>query len=377
MVKVFKLIHKEKNTKARLGEISTSRGLINTPCFMPVGTQGTVKTLSPAELKNCQAQIILSNAYHLFLRPGIELIKSMGGLHKFISWDGPILTDSGGYQIFSLALFRKVNNDGVEFQSHIDGVKHFLTPPDIIKIQLDLGSDIIMPLDECVHYPCSRDHADVGMKRTTDWAVRSKSAFKEFQRKKTSHNLLFGIVQGSTYEDLRRQSAESLREIDFDGYALGGLSVGEPQNLRYNIMKFTLEYLPQSKPRYLMGLGTPLDLVEAVEEGIDLFDCVIPTRYGRNGTAFTNQGKLVIRNAPYSRDETPLDKNCNCYTCRNFSRAYLRHLFNCGEILGTRLVSLHNVYFYLELMRQIRAAIRENKFLEFKKNFLQSYNQSV
>ena len=377
MVKVFKLIHKEKNTKARLGEISTSRGLINTPCFMPVGTQGTVKTLSPAELKNCQAQIILSNAYHLFLRPGIELIKSMGGLHKFISWDGPILTDSGGYQIFSLALFRKVNNDGVEFQSHIDGVKHFLTPPDIIKIQLDLGSDIIMPLDECVHYPCSRDHADVGMKRTTDWAVRSKSAFKEFQRKKTSHNLLFGIVQGSTYEDLRRQSAESLREIDFDGYALGGLSVGEPQNLRYNIMKFTLEYLPQSKPRYLMGLGTPLDLVEAVEEGIDLFDCVIPTRYGRNGTAFTNQGKLVIRNAPYSRDETPLDKNCNCYTCRNFSRAYLRHLFNCGEILGTRLVSLHNVYFYLELMRQIRAAICENRFLEFKKNFLQRYNQSV
>jgi queuine tRNA-ribosyltransferase len=234
-----------------------------------------------------------------------------------------------------------------------------------------------MPLDECMHYPCSRDHADVGMKRTTDWAVRCKSAFKKFQGEKPNHNLLFGIVQGSTYEDLRKQSAESLREIDFDGYALGGLSVGEPQNLRYNIMKFTLEYLPQSKPRYLMGLGTPVDLVEAVEVGLDLFDCVIPTRYGRNGTAFTNQGKLVIRNAPYSRDEAPLDKNCNCYTCRNFSRAYLRHLFNCGEILGTRLVSLHNVYFYLELMRQIRAAIRENRFLEFKKYFLQRYKQSV
>ncbi len=362
----FKLVHQDKKSKARLGKLTTAHGQINTPCFMPVGTQGSVKTLSPQDLKECRAQIILSNAYHLFLRPGIEIIKSQTGLHRFMSWSGPILTDSGGYQIFSLALFRKVTDEGVEFQSHIDGTKHFLTPEDIIQIQNDLGSDIMMPLDECVHYPCSKDYAGVSTKRTLNWAKRSKIANKKNQ-------LLFGIVQGATYEDLRKEAASELVDMGFTGFALGGLSVGEPGSLRYNIMNFTLTYLPKEKPRYLMGLGTPSDLIEAVESGVDFFDCVIPTRYGRNGTAFTSSGKLVIRNAPYSSDSKPLDVSCSCYTCRNFSRAYLRHLFNCGEILGMSLVSLHNIYFYLELMRKIREAIAKDRFVEFRKKFLSRY----
>lgn len=375
---MFEIIHQDKNSKARVGKLSTSHGIIDTPCFMPVGTQGTVKTLSPQDLKECNAQVILSNAYHLFLRPGIEVISSFGGLHNFMSWMGPILTDSGGYQIFSLALLRKVSDDGVEFQSHIDGMKHFLSPEDIVDMQKNLGSDIIMPLDECVHYPCSRDQASVAMRRTLDWARRSKITLGgHVSDISKNRQLLFGIVQGATYEDLRKSCAEELIDMDFDGYALGGLSVGEPQSLRYNIMVFTLEYLSSERPRYLMGLGTPVDLIEAVEYGVDLFDCVIPTRYGRNGTAFTSEGKLVIRNAPYTYDGSPLDKFCSCYTCVNFSRAYLRHLFNCSEILGMRLVSLHNVYFYIELMRKIREALLQNRFIEFKKEFLDKYNQTL
>jgi len=372
----FTLVHQDKNTNSRLGKLFTPHGEIDTPCFMPVGTQGTVKSLSPLELKECQAQIILSNAYHLFLRPGREVIKKAGGLGKFISWQGPILTDSGGYQIFSLALLRKVSDNGVEFQSHIDGFKHFLTPEDVIQIQKDLGSDIIMPLDECVHYPCSKDYAEIAMKRTVDWARRSKSGIgygvsgigEQGQQ-------LFGIVQGATYEDLRKECARQLVDMNFSGYAIGGVSVGEPKNLRYNIIKCVLEILPHDKPRYLMGVGIPEDIIEAVEFGIDMFDCVVPTRYGRNGTAFTSEGKLTIRNAPYTEDLRPLDKECNCYTCSNFSRAYLRHLFNSEEILGLRLVSLHNVYFYLDLMRKIREAIRQDRFVEFKKEFLSNYNK--
>jgi queuine tRNA-ribosyltransferase len=360
---MFKVIHKDKNSKARLGKLTTAHGEIDTPCFMPVGTQGTVKTLSPQELKDCGAQIILSNAYHLFLRPGREVIKKAGGLHNFISWSGPILTDSGGYQIFSLALLRQINDAGAEFQSHIDGLKHFLTPEEVIRIQKDLGSDIIMPLDECVHYPCSKDQATVAMRRTLDWARRSKEA-------QDNQALLFGIVQGATYEDLRQECSEQLQALGFDGYAIGGVSVGEPKNLRYNIVNFTLGFLPQDKPHYLMGVGIPEDIIGTVELGIDMFDCVVPTRYGRNGTAFTNDGKLVIRNAPYVEDFKPLDKKCSCYTCRNFSRAYLRHLFNTDEILGLRLVSLHNVHFFLELMRKIREAIAQDRFIEFKKEFL-------
>ncbi len=367
---MFKLIHKDKNSKARLGKLITAHGEIDTPCFMPVGTQGTVKTLSPQELKESGASIILSNAYHLFLRPGMEVIRKAGGLHNFISWPGPILTDSGGYQIFSLALLRKVNDEGVEFQSHIDGRKHFLAPEDVIQIQKDFGSDIIMPLDVCVHYPCSYDHATVAMKRTIDWAGRSKGVHN-------NHSLLFGIVQGATYEDLRQSCSEQLTEIGFDGYAIGGVSVGEPKNLSYNIVNFSLGFLSQDKPHYLMGVGLPEDIINAVELGIDMFDCVVPTRYGRNGTAFTSVGKLTIRNSPYIEDFSPLDKKCNCYTCKNFSRAYLRHLFNTDEILGLRLVSLHNIHFYLELMHNIREAIRQDRFLDFKKEFLSKYKSSV
>ena len=363
---MFKVIHKDKNSKARLSKLTTAHGDIDTPCFMPVGTQGTVKTLSPAELKESGAQIMLSNAYHLFLRPGTAVIKKAGGLHAFISWPGPILTDSGGYQIFSLALLRKVNDQGVEFQSHIDGLKHFLTPEDVIQIQKGFGSDIIMPLDVCVHYPCSKDHATVAMERTIDWGRRSKEIHN-------NQALLFGIVQGATYEDLRQSCSEQLTEIGFDGYAIGGVSVGEPKNLSYNIVNFVLDFLPQVKPHYLMGVGVPEDIINAVELGIDMFDCVVPTRYGRNGTAFTSEGKLTIRNSPYIEDFSPLDKKCSCYACKNFSRSYLRHLFNTDEMLGLRLVSLHNIHFYLELMHNIREAIRQDRFIEFKKEFLSSY----
>lgn len=371
---MFELIHKEKNTKARLAKLTTAHGVINTPCFMPVGTLGTVKTASPRELVESGAEIILSNAYHLFLRPGMEIMKTCGGLHKFMGWDKPILTDSGGYQIFSLTSFNKVRDKGVEFQSHIDGTKHLLTPGSVVQIQKDLGSDIIMPLDECVSYPASKDQARIAVNRTIDWAARSKEALGPQPSSSYSTNqLLFGIVQGSTYEDLRKLCAQSIVELDFDGYALGGLSVGEPGNLRYNITDFTVEYLPADKPRYLMGVGMPKDLLEAVECGVDMFDCVIPTRYGRNGTVFTSQGKLIVRNAPYARDQAPLDEACSCYACKNFSRAYIRHLLNCGEILGARLTSLHNIHFYLELMYKIRDAISEDRFAEFKKEFLSKY----
>jgi queuine tRNA-ribosyltransferase len=371
----FTLIHQDRNSKARLGKLTTAHGEIQTPCFMPVGTQGTVKAISPKELEDTQAQIILSNAYHLFLRPGTEVIKKAGGLHNFMSWPKSILTDSGGYQIFSLALLRKVSDKGVEFQSHIDGMKHFLTPEDVIRIQKDLGSDIMMPLDECVHYPCAKDHAEVAMNRTIDWARRSKESMNN--EPTTMNQLLFGIVQGATYEGLRKECAEKLIEMDFDGYAIGGVSVGEPRNVIYNIVDLTANLLPPDKPRYLMGVGLPEDIIGAVEQGIDMFDCVVPTRYGRNGSAFTSVGKLTIRNSPYIEDFRPLDTKCNCYTCKNFSRAYLRHLFNTEEILGLRLVSLHNIHFFLELMQETREAIRQDSFLEFKKEFLRQINNKI
>jgi queuine tRNA-ribosyltransferase len=384
----FNLSHQDKGSKARLGKLITAHGEIDTPCFMPVGTQGTVKTLSPQELLDAKAQIVLSNSYHLFLRPGREIIRKAGSLHNFISWQKPILTDSGGYQIFSLALLRKIGDRGVEFQSHIDGLKHFLTPEDIIGIQKDFGSDIMMPLDECVHYPCAKDHAEIAMARTVDWAKRSKQALGyglQATNSKLStgyeacsrRQLLFGIIQGATYEDLRKECAKQLTDMEFDGYAIGGVSVGEPRNLRYNIVNLVADLLPLDSPRYLMGVGLPEDIVEATGLGIDMFDCVVPTRYGRNGTAFTSQGKMTIRNSPYIEDFNPLDKECSCYTCNNFSRAYLRHLFNTDEILGLRLVSLHNVYFYLELMHKIRKAISQDRFAEFKKEFLSRYNKET
>ena len=373
---VYSLIHQDKSSKARLGKVFTAHGEIETPAFMPVGTQATVKTLSPEELKNSGAQIILSNAYHLLLRPGMEVIKKAGGLHKFMSWPDPILTDSGGYQIFSLALLRKITDEGVKFQSHIDGFRHFLTPESVVQIQLDLGTDIMMPLDECAHYPCSRDHAFSAMKRTLGWAARSRQAIEAIRQKQENRQLLFGIVQGATYEDLRKECALTLGEMGFDGLAIGGVSVGEPKNLRYNIVGFTAGLLPDDKPRYLMGVGMPGDILEAVDAGMDMFDCVIPTRYGRNGTAFTSQGKMTVRNAPYTEDFAPLDPNCGCYTCKNFSRAYLRHLFNTEEVLGLRLVSLHNVHFFLEMMREARIAIGQDRFSEFKRDFLKGYNNA-
>jgi len=363
---MFKLIHQDKNSRARLGKLNTAHGEIDTPCFMPVGTQGAVKTLSPAELEEAHTQVMLCNAYHLFLRPGIEVIRRSGGLHKFISWDKPILTDSGGYQIFSLALLRKVSDKGVEFQSHIDGMRHLLSPEDIIDMQSGLGSDIMMPLDECVHYPCSKDHARQAMERTVDWARRSKQSAEKKQ-------LLFGIVQGSSYQDLRKECVEKITGIGFAGYAIGGVSVGEPKNLGNDIVSFTVGFLPHDKPRYVMGVGLPEDIVEAVDSGIDMFDCVVPTRYGRNGTAFTSEGKVVVRNSPYIQDSGPLDKHCQCYACKNFSRAYLRHLFNAEEMLGLRLVSLHNINFYLHLMHQIREAVKKDEFVSFKRDFLSSY----
>lgn len=376
---MFKLIHQDKNSKARAGSLVTASGEILTPCFMPVGTQATVKALSSLELQQAGASIILCNAYHLFLRPGIEVIREAGGLHRFISWPGAILTDSGGYQILSLAKFGHVRNEGVEFQSHLDGKKSFLTPESVVEMQFSLDADIIMPLDECVHYPCVADYAKTAMARTVSWARRSKAVMGKLpdtaNRKSKIENrkLLFGIVQGATYEELRRECVNRLLDIDFDGFAIGGVSVGEPEDLRYNIISFVLNLLPELKARYIMGVGTPENIIQAVTEGSDMFDCVIPTRLGRNGTAFTHEGKLVIRNAAYISDYRPLDKDCSCYTCQNFSRAYLRHLFNCNEILGLRLVSLHNIHFYLELMRRIRQAICQDSFIEFKKEFLRKY----
>jgi len=364
---MFKLLHQDKHTQARLGKLTTPHGEINTPAFMPVGTHATIKGISPRQVKECGAEIILANAYHVFLRPGLEIIQKAGGLHKFMGWSGPILTDSGGYQVFSLALLRKVSDKGVEFQSHVDGKKHFLTPEDVIEIEATLGPDIVMPLDECAHYPCTRDHAKIAMHRTLNWAKRSKDA-------KKTNQLLFGIVQGATFEDLRKECAKEITDMDFDGYAIGGVSVGEPTNLIYNTVDLVAPLLPPEKPRYLMGIGYPQDLVEAISRGVDMFDCVVPTRYGRNGTAFTSIGKVVIRNSSYTADFGPLDPACDCYTCKNFSRAYLRHLFNSEEMLGLVLLSYHNIYFFLSLARQAREAIAEDKFAEFKERFFQKYS---
>jgi len=367
---MFNLVHQEKHTKARLGKITTGHGEINTPCFMPVGTHATVKGVAQRELLEAGAEIILSNAYHVFLRPGLEVIKKAGGLHKFISWDKPILTDSGGYQVFSLAILRKITDEGVEFQSHIDGMKHFFTPEEVMRIQNTLGSDIIMPLDECADYPCTKEHARIAMERTLEWAKRSKLAHGNERQS------LFGIIQGATYQDLRVECTKKMLDLDFDGYAIGGVSVGEPSNLIYDTIDWVSGFLPKGKVRYCMGIGYPEDLIEGIERGVDIFDCVIPTRFGRNGTAFTSTGKIVIRNSPYLEDFTPLDAECDCYVCKTFSRAYLRHLFNAKEMLGLMLVSYHNVYFFVNLVKSLRSAIAEDRFLEFKKEFLAKYNNT-
>ncbi len=364
--KSFKLI--KKDNSARVGILHTAHGDIETPCFMPVGTLGTVKTLSPAELIEINAQIILGNTYHLYLCPGIEVLKNAGGLHKFINWQKPLLTDSGGFQVFSHSKLRKITEEGVEFTSHIDGSKHFFSPEKVIEIQQIFGSDIMMVLDECVAYPVEHDYAKSSMETTLRWAKRSKEKFRD-----KNSQLLFGIVQGSTYSDLRKESAQRTVELDFDGYALGGLSVGEPNELMYDIITVTEKFLPENNPRYLMGVGTPEDLWECVERGIDMFDCVLPTKNARNGQALTSTGKINIKNAEYKNDFLPLDKECDCYTCKNFSRAYLSHLFRCDEILGLRLATLHNLTFILKLAQRIRESIKTEKFHQGKNIFLKKY----
>lgn len=359
----FDLLKNASGTKARLGKIYTSRGTINTPVFMPVGTQGTVKGLTPEELKKLDAEIILGNTYHLYIRPGHDLVKEMGGLHKFIGWDRPILTDSGGFQVFSLGALRKISEEGVKFQSHLDGSYHLLTPESSIEIQEALGADIIMCFDECPPHSESYDYVRTSLDMTLRWAHRCKEA------KKREECALFGIIQGGMHGDLRKRSALETVEIGFDGYAIGGLSVGETKPLMYEMIEATEPYMPHDKPRYLMGVGTPEDLVEAMDRGIDMFDCVMPTRNARNGMLFTSFGKLVIKNSKYERDKKPVDEICTCYTCRNFSRAYLRHLFKAGEILSSVLNTIHNVHYYLDLMKRARKAIEEDRFPQFKREF--------
>jgi len=373
MEKSFEVLKKSKNKDARTGKIVTAHGMVNTPVFIPVGTQATVKTLSPKELEEAGAELILSNTYYLFLRPGVEIIEKAGGLHKFMGWNKPIISDSGGYQVFSLADLRKISEEGVEFQSHIDGARHFLSPEKIIEIQIGLASDIIMCFDECTPYPCEKDYARQSMELTLRWARRCK---KEFNDRHSSPNLqwLFGIIQGGMHKDLRKRSTEETIEIGFEGYAIGGLSVGEPRDLRNEILEFTAPLLPEDKPRYLMGVGEPQELWEAVEKGIDMFDCAMPTRTARNGQVFTSRGKVVIKNAQYKEDFGPLDTECECYTCRHFSRAYLCHLFRAGEILALRLNTLHNIHYMVKLFKQIRQAIEEDRYEEAKREFLRKWH---
>lgn len=363
----YELIKECSQTKARLGRIHTPHGVIETPIFMPVGTKATVKTMTPEELEEISAQIILGNTYHLYLRPGHDLVKEAGGLHKFMHWNKPILTDSGGFQVFSLGDLRKITEEGVEFRSHIDGSKHFISPEKSIEIQNALGSDIAMAFDECPPYPATRDYVKKSLERTTRWAKRCKEAHNNDQQS------IFGIIQGGMYKDLRAQSAKEIIDLDFPGYAVGGLSVGEPADIMYDILDFTVPLMPKDKPRYLMGVGTPDYLFEAVIRGIDMADCVLPTRIARNGTALTSNGKVVIKNAKYQRDFTPLDHECDCYVCRNYSRAYIRHLFKAEEILGARLTTYHNLYFLLKLMENIREAIKEDRLLEYRDEFYAKY----
>ncbi|WP_029688324.1 tRNA guanosine(34) transglycosylase Tgt [Thermoanaerobacter sp. A7A] len=364
----YRLIKKDSRTNARLGILETPHGVIETPVFMPVGTQATVKAMTPEELKEIGATIILSNTYHLYLRPGHKIIEKAGGLHRFMNWDRAILTDSGGFQVFSLNSLRKITEDGVEFRSHIDGSRHFFTPEKVIEIQNALGSDIMMSFDECAPYPADYEYVKNSMELTIKWAERGKKAHKN-----TEKQALFGIVQGGIYEDLRKECAQRLVEMDFPGYSIGGLSVGEPKNVMYDIVDLTTEYLPENKPRYLMGVGSPDDLIEGVIRGVDMFDCVLPTRIARNGTVFTSKGKLIVRDAPYAEDFSPLDEECDCYTCKNYSRAYIRHLFKANEILAARLATIHNLYFLIKLMERIREAIRQDRLLEFKKQFFKKY----
>ena len=364
----YELLHIDKNSGARRGVVHTPHGDIQTPIFMPVGTQATVKAMSPEELKDeVKAQIILANTYHLYFRPGHELIKEASGLHKFMNWDRPILTDSGGFQVFSLSGLRKITEEGVTFNSHLDGSKHLFTPEKVMEIEEALGADIIMAFDECCPYPSTYEYTKKSMERTTRWAVRCKQAHK------TENQGLFGIIQGGFYKELRKNSVKDLIGLDFPGYAIGGISVGEPKTEFLDILRFTTPLMPENKPRYLMGVGTPDYLIEASLAGIDMCDCVLPTRLARHGTALTSKGKLVIRNNNFARDWNKLDDECDCYTCKNYTRAYLRHLVKTNEILGMRLLSLHNLRFLTKLMERVRIEIEHDNLLAFREEFYQKY----
>lgn len=364
----FKVLKKSQTSRARLGRITTLHSEIETPVFMPVGTQATVKAVSPKDLLASDARIILSNTYHLYLRPGHELIRKAGGLHGFMGWDCSILTDSGGYQVFSLGDLNKITEDGVRFQSHIDGSYHMFTPESVMAIENALGADIMMAFDECTPYPSEFDYAQNSMEMTLRWLDR---CIKAHQR--PDEQALFGIVQGSIYPELRAISAERTTQHDLPGFAIGGLSVGEPKAAMYQMLDVTTPLLPEAKPRYLMGVGYPEDLIEGVRNGVDMFDCVIPTRYGRTGTAWTRWGRMTVKNALFAEDFQPIDAECDCYTCRNFSRAYLRHLINVNEILGPHLITIHNVHFFLSFMRDLRQSVAEDRFEDWSANFLASY----
>ena len=368
----YELIKTCKQSGARLGILHTPHGSIETPIFMPVGTQATVKAMTPEELKEIGSQIILSNTYHLYMRPGHELVKEAGGLHKFMNWDKPILTDSGGFQVFSLGPLRKITEEGVTFKSHLDGSRHFISPEKAMEIQNALGSDIMMAFDECAPYPADREYVKNSLERTTRWLQRCKDAHKN-----TENQALFGIIQGGMYKDLREQSAKEITAIDLPGYAIGGLSVGEPKPLMYEVLEYTTPLMPVDKPRYLMGVGSPDDLIEGVIRGVDMFDCVLPTRIARNGTAMTSQGKVVVRNAAYAKDFTPLDPECDCYCCKNYTKAYIRHLVKANEILAARLITTHNLRFLLKLMEQVRQAIREDRLLDFREEFFTKYGYEL
>ncbi len=367
----YELIKTCAQTGARLGRLHTPHGIIDTPTFMPVGTQASVKGMSPEELKSLGAQIILSNTYHLFLRPGHELVKEAGGLHKFMNWDRPILTDSGGFQVFSLSEMRKITEQGVEFRSHINGDKLSLTPESATHVQNALGADIIMAFDECPPYPAEYEYVKQSTERTSRWAERCLKAHG-----RPGDQALFGIVQGGMHKDLRKQSALDLTSLDFPGYAMGGLSVGEPKPLMYEMLEETIHLLPGDKPRYLMGVGSPDALLDGSIRGVDMFDCVLPTRIARNGTLMTSQGRMVVRNAKYSSDFGPLDPECSCYACQNYSRAYIRHLIKADEMFGLRLTTIHNLHFLVNLMVQVREAIREDKLGTFRDQFFEKYGMA-
>jgi queuine tRNA-ribosyltransferase len=375
MNKIYKLKKQCDKTKARRGTLTTAHGKIETPFFMPVGTNATVKGMCARDIKEIGAQVILSNTYHLYLRPGLDIIDGFGGLHGFMNWDGPILTDSGGYQVFSLSKLRKITDEGVTFQSHIDGSTHIFTPEKVMDIEKVLGSDMIMPLDVCAPYPCSRKEAERSVSLTTDWAQRSRAHFLD--NRQDENQILFAIVQGSVYQDLRELSAKELVAIDMDAYAIGGVSVGEPVKEMFEAVEWTEPFLPENKPRYLMGIGMPDQIVHGVSEGIDMFDTCIPTRYGRHGTGFTRQGKKIITNLEYAHDKGPIDEECDCFVCQQYSRSYIRHLIKTGEILGLRLLSYHNVYFYIHLMKEIRQRLDEGTFAEFRNDFLKKYGSEL